>query len=968
MNLTDSKALFNLSVKLFEQGKYQEAKDALDRAIEIEDSKVIPDSDILKISWERRSEIGTILLPLAEQTVEVNPNDSEAWNRFGEYLEYFGWQLEAYHNQKEERSRAAFERAIHLNPNYYEAWLNLGRAELQDFQHVKSLNSFERAIEIEPNRWQAWIKLGEALERQNQRNEALQAYDRAIAIDPDNYQAWAKKGSLLWRLERQNESIECMDRAFHLSPDDPELWKKRGYAHHRHGSHNGAHFCWDKYLGINFDDADVWREKGYLFMSWDRDEEAIYAFDRAIEIRENDVKAWFSRAITYGNIARFNNDLSKFEEAVRGFEKVLEIDPSNSDACRYKGESLLDLGRYEEARLAFEKAIELQPDIDFYLRSGELELNNYEIALLLSGKKDAIFPKHEIATKRGNSFRALRKYNEALVAYDEAIALSPESPEAWYGKAVTLEQLERLEEALTSIDRALLLMPDTRRFWRQSAIILGRLKRWEAAAISSARVFDIADTEIITSDRDWYDLFEMRMMHIRYLKEIGRHEDIMIFCEKWLEHATEKQEKVRALKEIAEVLVILRRYEEAILAIDKILDSEIEESSQWHQRGCVLWELGRKDESREAFRKALLYRDSDSIQYELDIQRSFFLQKGEKEEADACREKMVSIAPKSEVGWHFHINAFIDLGRYAEALEACDRALEFCQGNQYNVLELRGDALEKLGRYEEAIAAYELTMERTLEEQASKRFGAFRGRISRQCAWMLFYLDRYEEALVYTDRAIAEDPENCCSWNLKTNLLDRLNQDRELIEACKQAIKVEPTCSKLWSNLGFALHKLKRYDEALEPIDRAIELNSDDEYAWNLKGDLFLLLGKLEDALGAYDRVIKLDPNFDGIWKKCGYIFYNLERYQEAFSYLNRALEANSGNKEVWFYRANCLCYLKRYREATIELARLFLFDSNDPPNKHLVYYNIVCCHTLLDIGDNAIANCHPQIKGDALH
>jgi len=42
---------------------------------------------------------------------------------------------------------------------------------------------------------------------------------------------------------------------------------------------------------------------------------------------------------------------------------------------------------------------------------------------------------------------ALNRFNEALAALDQATSFAPEEPDAWYNKAVVLEQLGRGQEA-----------------------------------------------------------------------------------------------------------------------------------------------------------------------------------------------------------------------------------------------------------------------------------------------------------------------------------------------------------------------------------------------------------------------------------------------------------------------------------------------------------------------------------------
>jgi tetratricopeptide (TPR) repeat protein len=62
-------------------------------------------------------------------------------------------------------------------------------------------------------------------------------------------------------------------------------------------------------------------------------------------------------------------------------------------------------------------------------------------------------------SKEGDALAAARKYGEAIVLYERAIEVNPESCEAWTNKAIALKALGRQREALECIGRALEIYP-----------------------------------------------------------------------------------------------------------------------------------------------------------------------------------------------------------------------------------------------------------------------------------------------------------------------------------------------------------------------------------------------------------------------------------------------------------------------------------------------------------------------------
>ena len=57
-------------------------------------------------------------------------------------------------------------------------------------------------------------------------------------------------------------------------------------------------------------------------------------------------------------------------------------------------------------------------------------------------------------------FLKLKRYDEAIVAYDKALALKPDLAGAWLGRGNVFYDLKRHDEAFAAYDKALALKPD----------------------------------------------------------------------------------------------------------------------------------------------------------------------------------------------------------------------------------------------------------------------------------------------------------------------------------------------------------------------------------------------------------------------------------------------------------------------------------------------------------------------------
>jgi tetratricopeptide (TPR) repeat protein len=83
--------------------------------------------------------------------------------------------------------------------------------------------------------------------------------------------------------------------------------------------------------------------------------------------------------------------------------------------------------------------------------------------------------------KQGNALFFESRYDDALVAYDRAIQLSPDAYEAWFTKASTLMLLQRYDEATSAYQFATQLKPDAYDGWAGLGTAALKTQQWETA-------------------------------------------------------------------------------------------------------------------------------------------------------------------------------------------------------------------------------------------------------------------------------------------------------------------------------------------------------------------------------------------------------------------------------------------------------------------------------------------------------
>ena len=129
----------------------------------------------------------------------------------------------------------------------------------------------------------------------------------------------------------------------------------------------------------------------------------------------------------------------------------------------------------------------------------------------------------------------------------------------------------------------------------------------------------------------------------------------------------------------------------------------------------------------------------------------------------------------------------------------------------------------------------------------------------------------YDEAITYTQKAIAVDANYPLPWNVLGYVYSDLENYNKAVESCQKAIELAPKNATYFSNMADTYRDMKNYDKAVER-------------------DWFELTHWLEmaEALQAYDKAVELAPDNESIRKD----------RDELAAQLNKSQRMSSGHKK----------------------------------------------------------------------
>lgn len=196
-------------------------------------------------------------------------------------------------------------------------------------------------------------------------------------------------------------------------------------------------------------------------------------------------------------------------------------------------------------------------------------------------------------------------------------------------------------------------------------------------------------------------------------------------------------------------------------------------------------------------------------------------------------------------------------------------------------------------------------------------------------AFLYKELDRLDDALRVTQRALETDPNNWQLQRLTGSLHWDIGCGHAALQAYDRAISQQPTDPYSWYYKGYVLYRLKRYKEALPCLERALSLRPDSTFILNQKGFCLEHLGRHRDAVTAYQQAVRLQPQELRTREYLGQALQSDGDLDGALRVFDTILRMSPARETALFQRAEILCEMEEWPEA-ISAYRAYLVHYSD--------------------------------------
>ncbi|MDM3845745.1 MAG: tetratricopeptide repeat protein [Aphanizomenon gracile PMC638.10] len=483
---------------------------------------------------------------------------------------------------------------------------------------------------------------------------------------------------------------------------------------------------------------------------------------------------------------------------------ILSVDVSqgNTTASQWleRGNQLWRLRRYPEAIQAFEAAINQKPKF---------------IHLAYYGK--------------GLALGSSGKYPEAITAFEQAVQSQPDFVPAWDNLSVVHRESNQLDKALAAINQAIQLQPNNPNLYNQKCVVLSNLKRYREAAAAINKAIELSPRAAFYSNRG----------NVR--NELG--------------------DKQGAIDDYNLAIKINPNFAQA-----------------YNNRGVVRKDLGDKQGAIDDYNQAIkfnpnladAYNNRGLVRYQL----------GDKPGAIDDYNLAIKFNPNLVQAYNNRGLVRADLGDKQGAIDDYNLAIKI-NPNDAKAYYNRGLVRSELGDKQGAIDDYNQAIK--INPNLAEAYGN-RGVVRYELGDKPGAIDDFNQA-------IKINANDAGAYYNRGYVRNELGDKQGAIDDYNQAIKINPNYALAYNNRGIVRDELGDKPGAIDDYNQAIKINPNYAEAYTNRGIVRNQLGDKPGAIDDFNQAIKFNPNYANAYALRGIVYYQLGDKQKAREDLQRAAQ-----------------------------------------------------------------------------
>ena len=641
-----------------------------------------------------------------------------------------GWAVEKKSDEKRESSQAAS--AAEKNPpvdraaSYYHFSLARGLEETGNF--LSAVDEYKKAIQADPQSASLYVELSNAYLRHRQFGKAIQEAENAIRVNPDSLEAHRLLGSIYYNLIRSEDpnrsptSSEYLKKAIqeyeticNLDANDTNSFVVLSLLYRYDGQAEKAVETAKKLLDKAPSSETGLANLAQIYSEQGKTEEAINVFKKALEVNPDSPRILEQLAIAYEQV-------KDYKSAIDAYRKAIALDEDSLELRKGLAQALLDNNQEQEAEKEFLKILEADPDEGLaYFRLAQIyrKRRDFDKALAHYNKANSILVgSFEISFHIATLYEELGKYEKAEERFQQLLKLT-EKPAGNYSQSerqnrgvflthagYVSQQLEKYSQAIAYFTELKTLNPDN-------------AARSEGYIIDTYRTAKELDKAVAASEhalKTYPNDKDLKLLNADLLSETGKSAEAIAVLERMLSGAEEDIKVYSAMVQVYQRDKKFKEAEKVLMPAEKLFKNK----ETFHFMLGSVYERQKDYEKAEGtFRKVLEINPDHAAS--LNYLGYMLADRGVRlEESLDLIKRAVDLDPNNgayldSLGW-----AYFKLNRIDEAELYLKKALDRVRKDS-TIHEHLGDVYYRKGAYEEARAAWELSLKCGQDEEEIRK-------------------------------------------------------------------------------------------------------------------------------------------------------------------------------------------------------------------------------------------------------
>lgn len=866
-----------------------------------------------------------------QRVIQVKP-DARAYKIWGNARQAQG---------KVEEAKNWYAKAIELDPDFAEAYTNLGTIYAQEQQWQSAINFYQKAIALQPNLASTYRNLARVWAQMGQLPEADGCWFKAYSLEPAKAtpEEHIQLGDNFLRQNQVTQAIRCYCHAIELNPNFNQAYQQLGnalkaqrklqeeVAKYRKNSENQANISGDLLntvvganpkaeLPLNLQTSTLQANVAANSLQLDS---TISAKQPRVQLQQQATIPAVSQLLN--TIANSANSAPAIPNSADVLSQVTVVDSGfttdfrrqdTADNCIQRAESYCAEKQFDRAIAECQRAIEIQPDaVAAYKLWGSVLQGRGNLAEAIECYQTVVKINSsdvQAHVNLGSLYAMTQQRSQAIACYQKAIALQPNLAAAYRNLARVWTQDGKQEEANECWYEAFSLEPEKvspAHHFKLGNILFRQGKMTQAIACYQRAI------ELNPNLNGVYQNLA------KALTKQGKLDEAAVCLQKAA--ALNGNYSVSGSKAVDSVPAAtqVNAYQNSRQAAAETGDT-IASSAEVNHPG------NNPAKSAETLRLSARAIDADkpmkvvnSVGAETYIkQAESYYNQGKFEEAITECKRAIEIKPEAAIAYKIAGNATQAMGKVDAARYWYTEALEI-EPNFAEIHANLGSIYAQHKQWQNSIACYQKAIEikpdlvvayrnlaKVFLQSGQPQVGAeyWYEALTLDINWAtaeehftlgntLLEHGKLEKAISCYQRAIQLQPSYADAYHNLGEVLSVQEQWEEAIASYQQAIELNPYYEGSHYSLGKVWASLDRREEAIACYRTAIELNPHFAQAYQSLGEVLDSRGQLDEAIGCYEKTIELKPDIWEVHHKLGDALQEKGEIDGAIEAYNRAIE-----------------------------------------------------------------------------